>query len=159
MSPALRCAVRRSRQVIARSPWWARNACFRQDHAGRVATSVRRNQWSSAEIYPKPSGASFTVNGEQVDMLGSLAIDSRRSRDGNVTIPRSGHCIGTRHAPDQHGGRRRRVRGPATDLRRRADPIVLDLLVLQRHPACARGRFPGVWMVRLRAVQVGLWWR
>jgi hypothetical protein len=125
----------------------------------RGATSVRRNQWSAAEIYLNQSRAPHSPWMVSKRTCSAPSLDPRRSRDGNATIPRSGRCIGTRHAPDQHGGRRRRVRGPATDLRRRADPIVLDLLVLQRHPACARGRFPGVWMVRLRAVQVGLWWR
>jgi hypothetical protein len=125
----------------------------------RGATSVRRNQWSAAEIYPNRSRAPHSPWTVSKRTRSPPSLDPRRSRDGNTTIPRSGRCIGTQHAPDQHGGRRRRVRGPATDLRRRADPIVLDLLVLQRHPARARGRFPGVWMVRLRAVQVGLWWR
>jgi hypothetical protein len=66
-----------------------------QDHAGRVATSVRRNQWSSAEIYPKPSGASFTVNGEQVDMLDALASTRVAAVTETPPSPDLDGCIGT----------------------------------------------------------------
>jgi len=46
-----------------------------------MTTQIPTGQWHTAsaenaigaEIYPRPSGASFTVNGEQVDMLGALA--------------------------------------------------------------------------------------
>ena len=33
-----------------------------------VATSVRKNQWSAAEIHPKPSCVSFTVDAGQADI-------------------------------------------------------------------------------------------
>ena len=78
---------------------------------GRVATSVRKNQWSAGRDLSRPVRRLLTVNGEQVDTL-----DRRRSRDGNATTRlgwRHRHAgmdltsmDAGRHGPDQHGERR-----------------------------------------------------
>jgi hypothetical protein len=51
-----------------------------------LATSVRKNQWSAAEICPKRSCPFLTVSDEQRPCSDSLPC-LRRSRDGNAAIP------------------------------------------------------------------------
>jgi hypothetical protein len=49
----------------------------------------------SAETYPKPSGASFTVNGEQLDMLCALASTRVAAVTETPPCPDLDGCIGT----------------------------------------------------------------
>jgi hypothetical protein len=77
-------------------PRWDAEGAALNDVNIRAATSVRSNQWRAAGIYPNYPAPSFTVNCEQADMLGSLAIDSRRSREVTPPFLRSGQAASAR---------------------------------------------------------------